>query len=97
MTQRARAGGRLVDDVLEEDRALLGGGQRAERLADRHDVVVDGLRQADDGQLVAVVGEIFREVGGGGGSVVAADRMEDGDAVALSAARRRPAAGSRPP
>ncbi len=79
--QRARARGRLVDDVLEEDRALLGGGERAERLAHRNDVVVDRLRHADDGQRITVVPEIAREVGGGGRRVVAADRVEDGDLV----------------
>ena len=71
----------FVDDVLEEDGALLGGGQRAERLADRNDVVVDRLRQADDGQVVAVVAEIGGKVGRRGVGVVAADGVEDGDAV----------------
>ena len=95
--KRARARGRLVDDVLEKDRALFGGGHRAHRLADRHDVVVDRFRQPDDGQRVAVVAEIFREVGGGGDGVVAADRVEDGDAVGGELLGGDLAAGSRLP
>ena len=52
--EHPRVGRVLGDDVAGEQRALLGGGPRAERLPDRHDVVVDGLGQPDDGQLVAV-------------------------------------------
>ncbi len=77
----------LVDDVLEEDRALFRRGHRAERLADRDDVVVDGLGQADDGQAVAVLLQVGGEVGGGGGGVVAADRVEDGDPVIAQSPR----------
>ena len=72
----------LGDDVAGEQGALLGGGPRAERLPDRHDVVVDGLGQPDDRQLVAVAAQVGREVGGGAVGVVAADRVQDVDPVA---------------
>ena len=49
--QHPRVGRMLGDDVAGEQGALLGGGPRAERLLDRHDVVVDGLGQADHRQL----------------------------------------------
>ena len=48
--EHARVGALLVDDVLEEDRALLGGRPGAERLADGIDVVVDRLRQPHHGE-----------------------------------------------
>ena len=70
------------DDVAGVDRALLGGGPCAERLPDRHDVVVDGLGEADHRQLIAVAAEVGREVGGGAVGVVPADRVEDVDTVA---------------
>lgn len=70
------------DDVLEEDGALLGGGPGAEALFDGVDVVVDGLGKADDGEGVAIFGEVCGEVGGGGVGVVATDGMEDVDVVA---------------
>jgi hypothetical protein len=52
--EHARVGVVLGDDVAEEARALLGGGPGAEALADGIHVVVDGLGQADDGELVVV-------------------------------------------
>ena len=72
----------LGDDVAGVERALLGGGPRTERLPDRHHVVVDGLGQPDDGELIAVAAQICREVGCGAVGVVAADRVQDVDAVA---------------
>ena len=63
-------------------RALLGRGPRAERLADRHHVIVDRLGQPDDRELIAVAAQIGREVGGGAVGVVAADRVQDVDTVA---------------
>ena len=72
----------LGDDVAGVKRALLGGGPGAERLLDRDHVIVDGLRQPDDGQLIAVAAQIGRQIGGGAVGVVAADRMEDVDPVA---------------
>ena len=71
-----------LTDVLEEDRALLGGGPRAERLADRDDVVVDRLGQTDDRERVVVLREVRGQIGGGGVGVVATDGVQDGDAVA---------------
>ena len=52
-----------------------------EGLPDRDDVVVDGLGQPDDGQLVVVAGQVGREVGGRGVGVVAADGVQHVDAV----------------
>ena len=72
----------LRADILKELRTLLRRGPRAERLRDREDVVVDRLREADDGELVALLLEEGREVGRGGVGVVAANRVEDLDAVA---------------
>ena len=72
----------LRADILKELRTLLRRGPRAERLRDREDVVVDRLREADDGELVALLLEEGREVGCGGVGVVAANRVEDLDAVA---------------
>ena len=80
--QHPRVGRVLGDDVAGVERALLGGGPGAERLADRDDVVVDRLGQPDDGQLVAVAAQVGREVGGGAVGVVAADGVQDVDAVA---------------
>ena len=79
--QRLRRGALLVADVIEEAGADFGGRPGAERLADRHDVVVDGLRQADDREVVAVRAEIGGKVGRRRVGVVAADSVEDGDAV----------------
>ena len=64
-------------DILEELRTLLRGGPRAERLADREDVVVDRLRQADNTHRVALLGKESREVGGRHVSVVAADGVQN--------------------
>ena len=77
----------LGDDVAGVERALLGGGPRAERLPDRHDVIVDGLREADHRQLIAVAAQVCREVGSGAVGVVAADRVQDIDAVAAQLLR----------
>ena len=71
----------LGHDVLREPGTHLGSGVGAERLPDRDDVVVDRLRQADDGEAVVVVGEVGRKVGGGGVGVVAADGVEHVDTV----------------
>jgi len=42
------------DDVAGVERALLGGGPGAERLANRDDVIVDRLGQPDDAEFIAV-------------------------------------------
>ena len=83
----------LGDDVAGVEGALLGGGPRAERLPDRHHVIVDGLGEPDDRERIAVAAQVGREVGGGAVGVVAADRVQDVDTVAASAARRPHAAG----
>jgi len=72
---------RLSTDVLEEHCALLGGCPRAERLRDREDVVVDRLGQADDSELVPLLGEEGGEVGGSGVRVVTANRVQHLHAV----------------
>lgn len=46
------------------------------------DVVVDGLRQTDDGERVAVIGKVGGEICGGRVRVVPADGVQDRDAVA---------------
>ena len=79
--EHARVGAVLADDVEGEAGALLGGGPGAQGLADRDDVVVDGLGQADDGELVVVLVEVGGQVRGGGVGVVAADGVQDVDAV----------------
>ena len=61
---------------------------RAERLLDRHDVVVDRLRQADHGEVVVVAREVRGEVGGGRVGVVAADGVQHVDAVLDELLRR---------
>ena len=60
----------LTDDVEGEASALVGRGPGAQGLADRDDVVIDGLGQADDGELVVVLVEVGGQVGGGGVGVV---------------------------
>ena len=80
--QHAGAGALLIDDIFKEDGALLRRRQRAEGLVDRHHVIVDGLGQAHDGELVVVLGEIGGEIGRRGVGVIAADGVEDGDAIA---------------
>ena len=79
--EHARVGAVLADDVEGEAGALLGRGPGAQGLADRDDVVVDGLGQADDGELVVVLVEVGGQVGGGGVGVVATDGVQDVDAV----------------
>lgn len=71
----------LGDDVAGEDRPLLGGRPRTEALPDRDHVVVDGLRQPDHGQVVVVLVQVRREVGGRGVGVVAADGVQHVDAI----------------
>ena len=71
----------LADDVEGEASALVGGGPGAQGLTDGHHVVVDGLGQADDRQLVVVLMQVGGQVGGGGVGVVPADGMQDVNAV----------------
>ncbi len=80
--EHAGVGAVLADDVEGEAGALLGGGPGAQGLADGHDVVVNGLGQADDGELVVVLVEVGGQVGGGGVGVVATDGVQDVHAVA---------------
>ena len=79
--EHAGVGAVLADDVLGVLRDLLGGGPRAQGLADRHHVVVDGLGQAHDRQVVVVLLQVGGQVGGRGVRVVAADGVQDVDAV----------------
>ena len=79
--EHARVGVVLGDDVAEVARALFGGGPGAEGLADRIHVVVDRLGETDDGERIVVLREEGGEVGGGGVGVVAADGVENVDAV----------------
>jgi len=78
----------LGQHVLGEARRLLRGGLRAEALTDRHDVVVDGLGQSDDGELGALGAEVRRQVGRRGVGVVAADGVQDVHSVGLQARGR---------
>ena len=80
--QHARIGGMFGDDVAGKDRALLRRRPRAKRLLDRDDVIVDGLGQAHDGQVMASLQQMRREVGGGGVGVVSANRVQHIDPVA---------------
>ncbi|OQB95837.1 MAG: hypothetical protein BWX86_01059 [Verrucomicrobia bacterium ADurb.Bin122] len=79
--EHAGIGTVLGDYVLEIAGALLGGGPGAEGLTDGEYVVVDRLRQADDGEAVVVLRQIGGEVGGGGVGVVTTDGVEDVHAV----------------
>lgn len=74
--EHARVGVVLGDNVFEVLRAFFGGGPGAEALGDRKDIVVDGLRQADDGQGIVVLGEVGGEVGRGGVGVVTSDGVQ---------------------
>jgi len=71
----------LCDHVGKEAGPLLGCRPGAERLADRVDVVVDGLRKPDHREAVLVLRQERRQVRGRGIRVVAADRVQDVDAV----------------
>ena len=55
MSSMRGAGALFIDDIFEEDGALLCRRPGAERLLDGDDVIVDGLGQADDGELVVVL------------------------------------------
>ena len=68
--EHAGVGAVLADDVEGEAGALIGRGPGAQGLADRNHVVVDGLGQADDRELVVVLVEVGGQVGGGGVDVV---------------------------
>jgi len=77
-----RAGAEFRDDVGEETRALLGGGDGPRLWRMGNDVVCRiRLGQADDVELVVVLLEMGGEVGGRGVRIVAADGVEDVDAV----------------
>ncbi len=94
--EHAGVGAVLADDVQGEAGALVGRGPGAQGLADRDDVVVDGLGQADDGELVVVLVEVGGQVGGGGVGVVAADGVQDVDAVGLRSCSAANSRGSTP-
>jgi hypothetical protein len=79
--EHARAGVVLGDHVRGEARTLFGGRLRAQALPDRHDVVVDGLGQAHDHQVVPRLLQVSGEVGRRRVGVVAADRVQHVDAV----------------
>lgn len=51
--EHAGVGRGLIDHILEEDGALLGGGHGTQGELDGVDVVVDGLGKTDDGEIVA--------------------------------------------
>ena len=60
---------------------MISGRPSAKALRDRHDVVVDGLRKSDHGQSVIVCRKECCEVCSGGIRIVAADGVQDVDAV----------------
>ena len=72
----------LGDDVAGVEGALLGGGPGAERLPDRHHVIIDRLREPDDGERIAVAAQVGHKLGGVEVCIVAADRVQDVDTVA---------------
>ena len=57
-------------------RGLFRRGPRPQRLANRHHVVVDGLRQPHHGQVVVVLFEVRGEVRGSGIRIVATDGVQ---------------------
>ena len=75
--EHARIRGVFGNDVLEEDRALFRRRPRAERLLDRINVVIDGLRKPDDDQRIIVRRKISRKIGRRGVRVVTADSMKN--------------------
>ena len=79
--EHAGVGAMLTDNVLGVLRHLFGGGPSAEGLTDRHHVVVDGLGQAHDGQVVVVLLQVGSKVGGRRIGVVATDGVQDINAV----------------
>ena len=79
--QHARVGVVFGDDVPEVACALFGSRPGAQRLLDREHIVVDGFGQADNGQAVVVFRQKGGKIGGGGIGVVAADGMENIDAI----------------
>ena len=79
----------FADDVLCETRGLLRGCPGAKRLAYRNDVVVDGLGEPDNGQLVTIAGEERREIGRSGIGVVATDGVQHIDTVGGELVGRR--------
>ena len=81
----ARTRGVFVRDVAEEACALVSGGPGPESLFDRVDVVVDRLRETDDGELVAVLVKVVGEISGRSVGIVSADGVEDVDLVRLKA------------
>ena len=79
--EHARVGAVLADDVLGVLGDLFSGGPCTQGLADRHNVVVDRLGQAHDGQVVVVLLQVGGQIGGGRVGVVATDGVQDVDAV----------------
>ena len=67
----------LLDDVHEELRTLFSRRPGAERLLDRINVVIDGLRKPDDDQRIIVRRKISRKIGRRGVRVVTADSMKN--------------------
>ena len=70
-------------------------GGEAERAEDVHDVVVDRLGDADDGDLQSAAGDLFADCMGAALRAVAADAEQDVDALAVEEVddhRRGPAA-----
>ena len=76
-----RCGTLFIADMVEEMGADLRSRPGAQGLPDRHDVVVDRFRQADHGQVVTIAGEVCGEVRGRRVGVVAANGVENGDAI----------------
>lgn len=46
-------------------------------MTNRHDVVIDGLRQTNDGEAVVILSQIGGQIGGGGISVVTTDGVQN--------------------
>ena len=84
----------LANDVLGEAGALLRSGPSTQRLTNWHDVVIDGLRQANDGQAVIILSQVGGQIGGGGVGVVATEGVLKMNPVGSAASAR---AGARGP
>mmetsp|Transcript_34630 Transcript_34630/g.73721 ORF Transcript_34630/g.73721 Transcript_34630/m.73721 type:complete len:584 (-) Transcript_34630:630-2381(-) len=75
--QHARVTTMFVDDVGEEFGALLRGRPRTKRLPQWADIVVDGLRQTDDREVIAARLQEDRQVSRGCVGVVATNGVQD--------------------
>ena len=79
--QHTGVGAVLTDDVLCILGDLFSGGPCTQGLADRHNVVVDRLGQADDRQVVVMLFEVGSKICSRGVGVVATDGVQNVNAI----------------